>query len=235
MRTVVIVGNAPRRGDPVPHGEVWTCNDFPSRVPEGYAWNGWSRHFDLHTPAHILKHRPLAWSWYRSIAKTNCRPVYLHAEHHDVPGSVAYPREKIQCAFGTRQGPEEFFTSSFDWMMALAIYEGFTRIVLRGVDLWDGAVVVQKPTERERLMVRQRNGAHYWIARARGRGIEVNVPNESSLCKTERLYGWFDLTSDRNFCSMSLDRFLEQLDAANRMRDPAYDPPGVDASMAAAS
>ena len=106
-------------------------------------------------------------------------------------------------------------------MLALAINEGVDRIVMHGVDLWDA------PHERGD----QRCGAHYWIGLARGRGIEIEIPDESSLCKTERLYGYFTSTSDRNFSSVSLDRFLSQVREASRMADPCYVPPGLDTPL----
>ena len=150
------------------------------------------------------------------------RPIYLLAAHGDIPGSVAYPRDAIQAHFAWGGQPEECFTSSLDWMLALAIYEGFMRIELYGVDLWDAS--------HERGT--QRNGAHYWIGQARGRGIDVVIPDSSSLCKTERLYGYFTQTSGRNFSSISMHRFMAQLTEAQRLNDPAYVPPGLDTPVA---
>lgn len=232
-RTVIILGKAPRVSGSVVHtagAEVWACNDFPTRVPEGWAFDSWDRWFDLHTEAHIRKHRPEAWDWYRAngtigrrtvLSVYGCRPIYLHDRHPAITGSVAYPREVVQVAFAWGGYLEECFTSSVDWMLALAIHEAFARIELYGVDLWDA------PHERGD----QRCGAHYWIGIARGRGIDVVIPDESSLCKTERLYGYFTPTSHRNFSSVSVDRFFAQLKEAERLRDPAYVRPGLDTQV----
>lgn len=222
-RTVAIVGKAPRgAGTVTPGAEIWVCNDFPTRVPEGWAWDGWHRWFDVHTEAHIRKHRPDAWTRYRQngpVAATRVtRPIYLHAAHPAIPGSVGYPREAVQREFAWGGHDEEFFTGSIDWMLALAIWEGVRRIEVFGVDLWEA------PHERGD----QRTGAHYWIGIARGRGCEVVIPDESSLCKTERLYGYFTPTSSRNFSSVCVDRFFAQVREAQRRQDPQYVPAGLD-------
>ena len=202
--------------------ERWGINDLPVQLDEGWHFDGWDRWFDRHTKAHIVKHRPEAWAWYR--AQDGRRPIYLlePGAAAEVPGGVVYPTETVQDWFSWGGQPEEFFTSSVDWMIALALLEGFERIELYGVDLWAA------PHERGK----QRNGAHYWIGMARGRGADVVIPDSSSLCKTERMYGCFTLTSGRNFSSMNIDRFMAQLKEAERMRDPAYVPPGVDTPVA---
>jgi|TARA_R110000824_G_scaffold146487_1_gene315313 hypothetical protein len=215
MRTVTILGKAPRAGTSV-EGEVWACNDLQTSLPEGWSFDAWDRWFDLHTDAHIKKHRPLAWAWYQT--SDGRRPIYLHRPYVEISGSVAYPRNDIQTLFSVDDDPFEYFTSSIDWMLALAISTGVGRIILHGVDLWDA------PHERGD----QRCGAHYWIGVARGRGICVDIPHESSLCKATRLYGWFTSTSDKNFSSVSLDRFLEQVREARLMQSPGYVAPGLD-------
>lgn len=227
MRTVTILGKAPRVSRDATTGEVWSCNDFPIRTPEGWAFDAWDRWFDLHTQGHIRKHRPEAWDWYRAngtsgrytaLSPYGMRPIYMHRAYPEIPGSVAYPRERVQAAFGWGGQLEECFTSSMDWMIALALDEGVERIILLGVDLWAA------PHERGQ----QRVGAHYWIGRARGMGVDVVIPDESSLCKTERLYGWFSETSGRNFSSVSLGRWMAQIQEARRMAEPDYVPAGVD-------
>jgi len=215
MRTVTILGKAPRAAALV-QGEVWAINDLQTHIHEGWLFDQWDRWFDLHTDSHIKKHRPLAWEWYQR--SDGHRPIYLHRPYAEIAGSVAYPRDDIQTLFTVGGHPCEYFTSSVDWMLALAISEGVDRVVLHGVDLWDA------PHERGD----QRCGAHYWIGIARGRGIDVEIPDESSLCKATRLYGWFNSTSDRNFSSVSMDRFLEQVREAKLMQAPGYVAPGLD-------
>ncbi|OFW37656.1 MAG: hypothetical protein A3J29_06175 [Acidobacteria bacterium RIFCSPLOWO2_12_FULL_67_14b] len=218
MRTVAILGKARSVSAVAAGAERWGINDLPVHRDEGWAFDAWDRWFDRHTRAHILKHRPEAWAWYR--AQDGRRPIYLLEPEAaaEVPGGVVYPTETVQDWFAWGGQPEEFFTSSVDWMIALALLEGVARIELQGVDFWAAS--------HERGV--QRTGAHYWIGRARGLGCDIVIPAASSLCKIERTYGDFRLTSARNFSSVSVDRFLAQWREAERLRDPAYVPPGVD-------
>ena len=216
MKTVAIVGKAPNFQ--FPEGvERWGINNLALMLPNGWNFDAWDRWFDVHTRGHILKHRAEAWRWYRSWG-SDPRPIYMVREDPLVPASVAYPFDRVQQAFAWGGDVEEFFTSSVDYMLALAILEGFERIELYGVDMWDA------PHERGV----QRNGAHYWIGIARGRGIDVHIPDESSLCKIERMYGRFTITGPRNFSSMDCTRFLSQVRRAREMEQAGYVEPGAD-------
>lgn len=217
MRTVVIIGKAENAAKaPAAGVELWGCNESFMAMPGGSRFDRWDRWFDVHTRAHIVKHRPRAWRWYRRQSRR--RPIYLHKPYVAVPGSRAFPIAKLQQAFGWGGHPEEFFTSSVDFMLALAIHEGVDRIELYGVDMYEA------PHERGE----QRNGAHYWIGIARGRGIDVHIPDDSSLCKTDRLYGYFRPTSARNYKSMSCTRFIRQIRLARSREAADYVEPGLD-------
>jgi hypothetical protein len=222
-RTVQIIGKAPT-GVPSQARcgiERWGCNDLNFAVERwGWRFDAWDRWFDRHTPGHILKHRPVSWGWYAT--RGDDRPIYLLQSYPEIPGSVAYPTRRMQESFAWDSHPEELFTSSLDWMLALAIAERFQRIEIYGADMWDA------PHERGD----QRNGAHFWIGRALGAGIDVHLPDGSSLCKTERLYGCFTPTSGRNFSSISVHRFMAQWKAAQAMQQPGYVAPGVDEEVA---
>lgn len=218
-RTVQIIGKAPTGVPSQARSGVerWGCNDLNFML-EGWGWrfDAWDRWFDRHTVGHILKHRPRSWGWYATRGMD--RPIYLLQRAREIPGSVAYPASQMQDRFAWDGHREELFTSSLDWMLALAIAEGFQRIEIYGCDFWDA------PHERGV----QRVGAHFWIGRALGAGIDVHLPDDSSLAKNERLYGCFTVTGPRNFRSVSLERFLAQCADAERMEAPGYVPAGVD-------
>jgi hypothetical protein len=92
----------------------------------------------------------------------------------DIPGAVMYPVEEMLREFGPY-----FFTSSLSYMAALAITKGKADAIgFWGVDMsaqeeWEG----------------QRGGCHYFIQKARERGVAVIAPHESDLLRPPPLYG----------------------------------------------
>jgi len=219
-RTVAIIGSAinalqaPRVGI-----ERWGINGSFSKLAAAFgqnpdAFDAWDRWYDIHTRGHIQKHRPHALPWYRT--RDASKPIVMLDHYPDIPASVPLPRLAVQ-GFYAQAHPEEFFTSSLDWMLAIAGMEGVDRVELYGVDLWAG---------KERAT--QRDGGHYWIGRLRGMGVEVHIPDESSMCKVERVYGPMTLNGARHFKSMNLERFVGQVHRAREMEQPGYVAPGVD-------
>lgn len=92
-----------------------------------------------------------------------------------------YPLKEIIQYFGTK-----YFANSICYMIAHAIYLGYEKIKLYGVDHAMGT-----PWYEDRTAV------EYWLGRAEERGIIVEVPEESQLLKTVtgRLYGAKRLSS----------------------------------------
>lgn len=88
-----------------------------------------------------------------------------------------YPLKEIIECFDT-----DYFTNTVDYALALSIYRGFTQIDLYGVNMaWGSEYFYQKP------------GVEYWVGRAQGQGIKVNVHGErSTILKTKDglLYGY---------------------------------------------
>ncbi len=94
---------------------------------------------------------------------TKGRPVYTVRRYPRVPGSVAYPIEAVA------QGRLPLFTSSFAYMMALAIHEGAQEIAVTGIELERGSA-------RERTV--ERLGLAYWVGVAEGEGIKVTMADK---------------------------------------------------------
>lgn len=145
------------------------------------------RLFELHHEAwfrrgSIPEHEKY-WEWLR--AGHGCQ-VVMQAVHPAVPNSVEYPFDAVvEDVFGHlwRQigkgvVREKYFTSSFSYMCALAIHEGFERIEPYGIEMVTGTEYGQ-----------QKASAELMIGIALGRGIDVVLPAESTLCLA-RLYGY---------------------------------------------
>jgi hypothetical protein len=107
-----------------------------------------------------------------------CCPVYMIEPHPEVPDSVPYPKDEVLKVF------PPYFTNSVSWILAHAILEGRPAIHLFGVDM--GMVMNPGPEE----FGEQRPSVEFFLGWARGAGIEVVIPKESDLLKTNVLYGY---------------------------------------------
>lgn len=145
--------------------------------PDWQIWGlAWKPHlrvdrlFEIHDERN-LKH---GGEGYWEKLKTIGVPLYMRRSHDDIPTSISYPIDQIRQAFPGA----DIFTSSISYMLALAIESGAREISVYGVDmLLDDEYAYQRPT------------VEYLIGLARGRLIKVTVPEESSLCKANFVYG----------------------------------------------
>jgi len=105
--------------------------------------------------------------------KTIQQPVFMQ-DQSLVPNAISLPKDELVGMFG-----KYFFTSSFAWMMAMAIKMGASEIALFGVDM---------ASKNEYIL--QRPGGHFFMQMAAARGIKVSVPFESDLAQPPPLYGY---------------------------------------------
>jgi hypothetical protein len=103
------------------------------------------------------------------------RPIYMQPQFCDgrFPNATTYPLEEMCRVFG------RYFTSTIGFMIATAIYEGYSTIGLYGIDL---ASDVEYPY--------QRPNSEYLIGIARGLGRTVEISPTSAICKAGHLYGY---------------------------------------------
>jgi hypothetical protein len=179
-KTVIIHGKRVTELSPKqrwPHAELWgvtRCNVLYWRE----SLTDWDRWFDLHpvgsTPYHrgILAKRPEAWDWY--TRQPAGRPIYLLDANPNVPASVTFPRQWVQDTLRTSR-----FTVSVDWMIGLALCEGFERIVLNGIG-----------TRMEPDFQYAHQGILYWLGYAEGRGIDLVIEGPSCYRAPEKVYGY---------------------------------------------
>jgi len=119
------------------------------------------------------------WQW---LQQPHDFPVYMQTKLPKCPAAVEYPFEAVAryCWSNLWRGKKRqlYFTSSFDFMMALAIYEQVAEIQLYGIELGSD-------TEYKY----QRPGGHAYIGMALGKGIKVVLPESSYLFNAD-LYGY---------------------------------------------
>jgi len=93
----------------------------------------------------------------------------------DVPGAVVFPLREIQDKLLTRlwRGEElvkKVFSTTMSYAVALALYEGFERIELYGIEL---AMAGEYAYQREAMA--------FWIGKADGMGVELWMPDACML------------------------------------------------------
>ena len=102
-------------------------------------------------------------------------PFTAQKLYDDIPSGKAFPLRNIQLTllgniYRGEQSIEKVFTSTVSYQVALALYQGYKRIELYGIELTIGA-------EWEY----QREAMTFWMGQAGGRGVDVWMPETCSL------------------------------------------------------
>lgn len=113
-------------------------------------------------------------------------PIYTSVVREGYPGLVAYPLEEVLNRSEDGNGGAPYFNSTAAYVIAFAIHIGVKHISLYGLDY----------TLPNRHRAEQgRACCEFWLGIAAARGIQISIPDTSSLmdaCATdpERLYGY---------------------------------------------
>lgn len=172
---VALIGTAPSSRMLAPFADpswkIWACSPGNMNVlPRVDVW------FELHGN--------LLWPECRSYGEPYIEwlkrltiPLYMQNQGY-VPNALTFPKDDMVKEFG-----KDFFTSSFSWMMAMAITQGAKEIALYGIDM----------ASRDEYIL-QRPGFYYFRHMAIQRGIKVFAPNESDIMQSPGLYGYSEVT-----------------------------------------
>ena len=98
--------------------------------------------------------------------------VVLIRENPEFPDAMVLPVQPLMNVFGAR------FSSTFAWMLGLAMYEGYTDINIRGVHLGSQSEYFD-----------QRDAFFWFVGLAQGRGIKINIDEDSGVFIANRAYG----------------------------------------------
>jgi len=150
--------------------EVWTLN---------HAWKYDVPHidrlFEIHAPSDRMT--PYATSKKHDIwlSEKHPFPIYtLPDTYPGIPSSVAYPFDEISKEFCGHilvgKQVQEVFTSTFDYMIALALFEEFDPIHIYGFSMAGDSEYGY-----------QRDGFAYWAGQADARGVDIVQCKESTL------------------------------------------------------
>lgn len=160
-------------------------------------------------PHWLLKHKNYSPPMYAWMQEPRDYPLYMQKAHAELPGSVAFPFDEVMdLAPVMRESGKrnKFLTSSFDYLMGLAILQKPRRIRILGFDMASN-------TEYRY----QRPGSAFWCGIAAGRGIEVLLPDETPILAADMLYGYEGaqaITAER--INSLRDKYMEWLIEANK-------------------
>lgn len=138
---VAIVGFAPSSMEDVQflfgkqNVEIWPLNQLyiawprivpANRMEERRNVTRWFQIHHRHTYDQTVARDHSHHEW---LTKQDQFPIYMMDKEPDVPASCRFPREQILDKF------RRYFTNTISWEIALAIYEGFKKINIFGVDM----------------------------------------------------------------------------------------------------
>lgn len=190
-KKVAIVGFASTSRLKAPYAdqswEIWAMNQLYRFIPRATRW--WELH--PHEGPHSYMADQVPGTDYMKWLRELPIPVYMVSQHPQIPNSVEYPLQRMIDEFGledvrTDMKGKGYFHSTVDYMIALAISEGFEEIGVWGIDMiHDTEWGYQKPS------------GSFWLGLARGRGIKITIPVESALLNNEGYrYGYDPLPKD---------------------------------------
>lgn len=204
MKTVIIHGKkwtkegdytSPKAGRP--ECALWTVTRAICRFWKGKLTD-WDEHYDIHPLTKcgrflgIPQRRPDAWEWY--CKQDGTRPIYLqapeqhHPSHqaealrlfHEVPGARRFPIREIQRAAPINGEPNRWFVEMTGMLIAKAVLlDGYERIILNGI----GCMSTLEFQVAHRSIL-------YWIAFARGRGVQVEIEGPSIYHTPQEIYAY---------------------------------------------
>jgi hypothetical protein len=152
LKKLAIVGSGKNTRDLAPFDDqsfdIWVFNEAANSE-----WcKRWTACFQMHEPEIYKGHNtkdPTHWQW---LQKEHGKPIYMQDVDPAVPNSVRFPLEEAQELAGVRM-----FPTTFAYMAALAIMQGYELIKIYGVEL--------SASEYEY----QANGYLFWFGFLRGR------------------------------------------------------------------
>lgn len=191
-KSVALVGMANTSCSLAPYNEsgieVWGLNEAHS-FPWMLSWDRWfqvhkSEAFTRDLNPHRAHERGYVKGHYDWLKQKHNKPIYMLYVYPEIPDSVEYPLTQLSAHFFPRikRGNEslKYYTSTFAYMMALALFEKFQRIEIYGFEMAAGDEFAP-----------QKACAEFWIGYALGVGVEIYLPPKSQLIWGP-LYGFQD-------------------------------------------
>jgi hypothetical protein len=174
LKKLAIVGSGSNTRDAAPFNDpsfdIWVFNEAGNSK-----WcKRWDAVFQMHEPEIYKGHNTKDakhWDW---LQQKHGKPVYMQEIDPDVPDSVRFP---IEDALAVTD--EDYFATTFAYMAALALLQGYEYVEIHGVELSHSEYKYQAECWR------------YWIGVLKGRlgGANVVLYSGQDLLKSAR-YGY---------------------------------------------
>ena len=166
MRIAIVGGSPSTEHDHPGDGEVWVHGNQLDRHLDCHV----TKIFEIHDD--LSRHEPDYPEWLTIQANHKKAKLIVGENFPRVSGVEVFPYQAATAIL-------PLLTSTPAYMMALAIIEGATRIEIYGVDMSidDFEYFYQRPA------------MYAWIAYARAKGIEVYIPDKSSLFNDKHIEG----------------------------------------------
>jgi hypothetical protein len=177
--------------------EIWGCNEAYNanymKTSEGeFRADRW---FQLHTEEDFTRANNINDKrHYEWLQQEHNFPIYMQAEFDSIPNSEKIPIDEMDVEYfsnvytlNLQKGKTEkwleendhgYYSSSFAWMMAMAIYQGFEEIQIWGFNMG---------TQSEYMY--QKPGGEFWVGVALALGIKVSIAGNSPILRGH-LYGF---------------------------------------------
>lgn len=172
---IALIGTAPSSRLMAPYDDpswtIWACS--PGNMGVCKRVDAW---FEVHGSLLWPENRHYGEPYIKWLNEQNF-PVFMH-DNSLVPRATALPKDELVQEFGPY-----FFTSSFAWMLGMAMLKGAKEIAMYGIDM----------ASRDEYII-QRPGAYYFFMEGRRRGCKVTAPYESDIMQPPGLYGFSEVT-----------------------------------------
>ena len=180
--------------------EIWACSPGNAYgvLPRVTRW------FEIHGDLDWPEHGQFAFAKYIDWLNSQDFKIYAQDRRH-FPRATPYPLDEMIAKFSLY-----FFTSTFAYMMALAISEGAKEIGLFGIDMTS-----------EDEYVSQRPAMQHFIVMCMAMGIKVGAPDESDIMRPPPLYGWVDATPSGRKLHVYQREIEDKIKEAERLRRQA--------------
>jgi hypothetical protein len=158
LKKLAIVGSGSNTRNNAPFDDpsfdIWVFNEAANSE-----WcKRWTACFQMHAPDIYKGHNTKDskhWEW---LQQEHGKPIYMQDEDADVPDSVKYPLQQALSVAGVKM-----FSTTFAYMAALAVMQGYDVIKIYGVELSSSEYQYQA------------NGYLFWFGFLRGRLGTYNV------------------------------------------------------------